>query len=142
MSPLDISAIGLQIVLPLSLIAWLIPVPMKSRLGFFLHALSIGLALTALLPVAVWMMPPWWVPCLFLALWLIVVISRAPGRPCRVPRHCCRGSAATRLASQRIAKGADPQKLLEELSREANLVFGHYNLEYELGLFEKSDEKA
>jgi hypothetical protein len=58
MSPLDISAIGLQIVLPLSLIAWLIPVPMKSRLGFFLHALSIGLALTALLPVAVWMMPP------------------------------------------------------------------------------------
>ncbi|MGF1615307.1 MAG: DUF6544 family protein [Gammaproteobacteria bacterium] len=54
--------------------------PMKSRLGFFLHALSIGLALTALLLVAVWMMPPCWTPYLFLALWLMVVIARAPGR--------------------------------------------------------------
>jgi hypothetical protein len=46
------------------------------------------------------------------------------------------------LVNQRIAEGADPQELFEELTREANLVFGHYNLEYELGLFEKSDEKA
>ena len=46
------------------------------------------------------------------------------------------------LVNQRIAEGADPQELFEELRREANLVFGHYNLEYELGLFEKSDKKA
>ena len=44
--------------------------------------------------------------------------------------------------NQRIAEGADPQELFEELRREANLVFGHYNLEYGLGLFEKSDKKA
>ncbi len=44
------------------------------------------------------------------------------------------------LVNQRIAEGADPQELFEELRREANLVFGHYNLEYELGLFEKSDK--
>ena len=47
-----------------------------------------------------------------------------------------------RLVNERIAEGEDPQELFEELIREANLVFGHYNLEYELGLFEKSDEKA
>jgi hypothetical protein len=46
------------------------------------------------------------------------------------------------LVNQRIAEGADPYELFEELRREANLVFGHYNLEYELGLFEKSAKKA
>jgi hypothetical protein len=46
------------------------------------------------------------------------------------------------LVNQRITEGADPQELFEELRREANLVFGHYNLEYELGLFEKSDKTA
>jgi hypothetical protein len=30
---------------------------------------------------------------------------------------------------------------LEELTREANLVFGHFNLEYELGLFTKQKEQ-
>ena len=46
------------------------------------------------------------------------------------------------LVNQRIAEGADPQELFEELRREANLVFGHYSLEYELGLLEKSDNQA
>lgn len=45
------------------------------------------------------------------------------------------------LVNQRIAEGADPKEVFEELRREANLVFGHYNLEYELGLFVKSQEK-
>ena len=36
------------------------------------------------------------------------------------------------LVKQRIESGDDPMELFEELSREANLVFGHYNLEYEL----------
>jgi hypothetical protein len=44
------------------------------------------------------------------------------------------------LVNERIAAGADPKELFEELSREANLVFGHYNLEYEMGLFDKSDK--
>lgn len=46
------------------------------------------------------------------------------------------------MVNQRIAEGADPQEVFEELRREANLVFGHYNLEYELGLFAKSDNKT
>jgi len=45
------------------------------------------------------------------------------------------------LVNERIADGAEPQQLFEELSREANLVFGHYNLEYELGLFSKSEKQ-
>ncbi|MCB1788400.1 MAG: hypothetical protein KDJ33_19240 [Gammaproteobacteria bacterium] len=45
------------------------------------------------------------------------------------------------LVNQRIAEGADPQEVFEELRREANLVFGHYNLEYELGLFAKADRQ-
>jgi hypothetical protein len=44
------------------------------------------------------------------------------------------------LVDHRIAAGEDPQDLFEELSREANLVFGHYNLEYELGLFTKTKD--
>jgi len=35
MSFLDITAIGLEIIPPLSLIAWLAPAPMKSRRCFF-----------------------------------------------------------------------------------------------------------
>ncbi len=46
------------------------------------------------------------------------------------------------LVNERIAEGAEPQELFEELSREANLVFGQYNLEYQLGLFEKSEKPA
>ena len=49
--------------------------------------------------------------------------------------------ALEKLVEQRIAAGEDPRGLFEELMREANLVFGHYNLEYELGLFEKSDQQ-
>jgi hypothetical protein len=44
------------------------------------------------------------------------------------------------LVDHRIEAGEDPQELFEELRREANLVFGHYNLEYELGLFTKTKE--
>ena len=45
------------------------------------------------------------------------------------------------LVNERITNGEDQQDLFEELSREANLVFGHYNLEYELGLFTKSNNE-
>jgi hypothetical protein len=49
--------------------------------------------------------------------------------------------ALEKLVNQRIEAGADPKELFEELRREANIVFGHYNLEYELGLFAKSGER-
>ncbi len=41
------------------------------------------------------------------------------------------------LVNERVEKGEDPKDLFDELIRESNLVFGHYNLEYELGLFTK-----
>lgn len=41
------------------------------------------------------------------------------------------------LVQARIEAGEDPADLVAELSREANIVFGHYNLEYELGLFRR-----
>jgi hypothetical protein len=43
------------------------------------------------------------------------------------------------LVNQRIADGEDPMDLFEELRREANLVFGHYKLEYELGMAPRSE---
>ena len=46
------------------------------------------------------------------------------------------------LVNERIAAGENPLDLFEELSREANLVFGHYNLEYELGVFKKENDDA
>jgi hypothetical protein len=46
------------------------------------------------------------------------------------------------LINNRIAQGEDPRDLFEELSREANLIFGRYNLEYELGLTKKNTEKV
>ncbi|WP_295585314.1 hypothetical protein [uncultured Lamprocystis sp.] len=38
------------------------------------------------------------------------------------------------MVRERISAGEDPLDLFKDLTREANLVFGHYNLEYELGL--------
>ena len=46
------------------------------------------------------------------------------------------------LVNERIENGADPKDLFDELAREANLVFGHYNLEYELGLFTKETREG
>lgn len=36
------------------------------------------------------------------------------------------------LITREIKKGTDPQDLVDELTREANLVFGNYNLEFEI----------
>ena len=44
------------------------------------------------------------------------------------------------LVDERIAQGEDPVDLFEELTREANQVFGHYNLEYELSLTRKETD--
>lgn len=74
------SAIGLQILLPLALIGWLAFSPLRSRMGFLLQALATGLALVALLLSAIWMVPPWWTPFVYLALWLLAVLGRSSDR--------------------------------------------------------------
>jgi hypothetical protein len=50
---IDLAAIGLQILLPLALIGWQGFWPLRSRMGFLLQVLAIGLALVALLLSAV-----------------------------------------------------------------------------------------
>jgi hypothetical protein len=61
--------------------------------------------------------------------------SARNGRRCDVAASF--KEALEKLVAERIAQGEDPRDLFEELSREANQVFGHYNLEYELGLTKK-----
>jgi hypothetical protein len=76
MTMLDLSAIGLQIILPLALIAWLAFGPVGGRFGFALQALGTALVLVMLLLVAVWMIPPWWTPYVYLALFVLAFVSR------------------------------------------------------------------
>lgn len=75
---LDLSAIGLQIALPLALIAGFAFAPMRSKLGLLAQIMSTGLVLLYLLLVFVWMIPPWWTPYLYLAFWLTLVLCHAP----------------------------------------------------------------
>ena len=72
---LDISTIGLQIALPLALIASLAFVPMRSKLGLGAQIISTGLTLLCLLLISVWMITPWWAPYLYLAFWLAVAAA-------------------------------------------------------------------
>jgi hypothetical protein len=44
------------------------------------------------------------------------------------------------LVNARIEAGDDPMDVFDELHREANAVFGHYNLEFELALIEKDQQ--
>jgi len=68
MTLLNLSTIGLQIVLPLVLIAWVSYFPVQNRIGLFAQILGTISVLLALLLAAVWMIPPWWVPYAYLAL--------------------------------------------------------------------------
>lgn len=80
MSVLDLGAVGVQILLPLSLIGWLVMAPVRSGLGFLVQALATGVGLLALLLAAVWIIPPWWTPYAYLVLWLAALLLHAPQR--------------------------------------------------------------
>jgi hypothetical protein len=60
-----ISLIGLQIVLPLLLIAGVAIAPPRNKLGCFLQALVTAMTLVAIARLGVWMFPPWWTPYLY-----------------------------------------------------------------------------
>lgn len=76
MSGIDVTLIGLHILLPLALLAWLALAPLAGRLAFVVQVLATGVSLLALALAGVWMVLPWWVPGLYLALWLIAVLIR------------------------------------------------------------------
>lgn len=79
MNIIDVITIGLQIILPIILISWLAFAPLGSRLGFALQTIATGLVLIFLLLAGLWMVPPWWVPYLYILSWVIVIIWRGTG---------------------------------------------------------------
>lgn len=66
--------IGLQIVLPLSLIAWLAIAPPHNLLGISLQALVTAIALFAIARMGVWVFPPWWTPYLYGSLFVLALV--------------------------------------------------------------------
>ncbi|MDF0603677.1 M23 family metallopeptidase [Psychromarinibacter sp. C21-152] len=71
--------IGFQVLLPLASLAWLFFMPAGSLVGFVLQAAGTGAMLFALARVAQWALPVWWLPWVYGALWLGVVLFRALG---------------------------------------------------------------
>lgn len=64
-----------QAILPIILIAMLALVPPRSSIGFWVHAIAIGLTLVALRYVGIWTFPPWWTVYAFGALLGAAVVS-------------------------------------------------------------------
>ena len=79
MNALELSTVSMHILMPAALLAWFALAPARSRVGFVVQAMATGLLLLALLRIAVWLIPPWWTPWLYLAVWLGILIWRAPG---------------------------------------------------------------
>ncbi|MDX2239989.1 MAG: M23 family metallopeptidase [Leptolyngbyaceae cyanobacterium bins.302] len=62
-----------QILLPLSLIAWIAIAPSRNLLGIALQALVTAMALFAIARMGVWVFPPWWTPYLYGLLFVLAV---------------------------------------------------------------------
>jgi hypothetical protein len=73
------------LILPLSLLAWLAFAPLRSVVGLWLQVIATGLALLALAWGGMWLLPPWWTPWLFWALWIALVALAFQDR--RTPRY-------------------------------------------------------
>ena len=67
--------LALQVALPLALLFGLVIWPAGSLIGFLLQAAGTGAFLFALARVAQWALPVWWLPLVYGALWLVVVLS-------------------------------------------------------------------
>lgn len=71
--------LGIQVALPLALLAWLLFLPMGSLVGLALQAAGTGAMLFALARVAQWALPVWWLPWVYGALWLFIILFRGVG---------------------------------------------------------------
>lgn len=70
-----------QTLLPLVLLGWLGFRPLADRTLYLVQAMGVGVALLAMARVGMWIMPPWWAPWLFGAVWVGMVVWRlGPGR--------------------------------------------------------------
>lgn len=63
-----------QMLLPMTLLAWLFLLPAGGLLALVLQCLAVGVILVALLLVGLWTLPPWWFPWLCLILYAGVLI--------------------------------------------------------------------
>lgn len=68
--------LGIQVALPLALLAWLLFLPAGSLVGLLLQAAGTGAMLFALARVAQWALPVWWLPWVYGTLWLGLVLFR------------------------------------------------------------------
>jgi Peptidase family M23 len=68
--------IGLQLVLPLVLIAWLAIIPLRNLMGVAIQTIVTAIALLAIARMGVWLFPPWWTPYVY---GLLLVISLVIG---------------------------------------------------------------
>lgn len=75
---LELTSIGIQVVLPLALIAWMWLAPARGRIGFALQGILTLCVLLALTFAALWSVPPWWVPYVYLALWALAILRTGP----------------------------------------------------------------
>lgn len=67
-----------QVALPLTLLAWIAVFPASSLTGFVFQAAGVASFLYALARVSQWAVPVWWLPWVYGALWLIVVLLWTP----------------------------------------------------------------
>lgn len=65
---------SLQAILPLLLIAWLMFFSARNILGYCAQLASVGLVIITLIFVGIYVLPPWWVPYLYLAAYIGVVL--------------------------------------------------------------------
>jgi Peptidase family M23 len=68
-----------QTLFPVALLAWLAFFPMRRRWTYMVQLLCIGLVLFAFALVGLWMLPPWWVPYLFGAIFVLIVAGQRLG---------------------------------------------------------------
>lgn len=80
--------IGVQIVLPLVLIAGLAIAPPRNRLGFSLQVLVTAITLVAIARLGIWIFPPWWTPYLYGVLLIgVLIVGRRRRKLHRFPSH-------------------------------------------------------
>ncbi len=78
-----------QILIPLCLLFWQGISPAKSQIGWGLKTVLVMGYLVAIALAGLWLSIPWWIPYLYLSIWLVIAIvtSRSIGQQSRFPKH-------------------------------------------------------